>query len=56
MTPPFEAHLPDTDPDCFQTCGDSSVHIDITFTTAPPIPSLRCGSPAISPRLRTRSA
>jgi hypothetical protein len=27
-----EAHDPDTDPDCFQTCSDSKVRIHITFT------------------------
>jgi len=31
---PGEAHLPDTDPDCFQNCGTSEVRIDINFTTA----------------------
>jgi len=30
---PGEAHLPDSDPDCFQNCGDSKVQVDITFTT-----------------------
>jgi hypothetical protein len=30
---PGEAHVPDSDPDCFQNCGDSDVDIDITFTT-----------------------
>ena len=30
---PGEAHNPDTDPDCNQTCGTSSVFIEITFTT-----------------------
>ena len=30
---PGEAHDPDTDPDCFQNCGDSKVLIDVTFTT-----------------------
>jgi hypothetical protein len=31
---PGEAHVPDSDPDCFKNCGNSSVQIDITFTTA----------------------
>ena len=30
---PGEAHLPDSDPDCFQNCGNSKVQVDITFTT-----------------------
>jgi hypothetical protein len=30
---PDEAHDPDSDPDCFQNCGTSSVLIDLTFTT-----------------------
>ena len=30
---PGKAHLPDSDPDCFQNCGDSKVQVDITFTT-----------------------
>jgi hypothetical protein len=30
---PGESHLPDSDPDCFQNCGDSKVEVDITFTT-----------------------
>jgi hypothetical protein len=28
-----EAHDPDTDPDCVQSCGDSTVQIDVTLTT-----------------------
>ena len=31
---PGEAHLPDSDPDCFQNCGTSSVDIEVTVTTA----------------------
>jgi hypothetical protein len=31
---PGEAHVPDSDTDCFLTCGTSEVQIDITFTTA----------------------
>ena len=31
---PGEAHLPDSDPDCFKNCGSSNVRIDVTFTTS----------------------
>jgi hypothetical protein len=31
---PGEAHVPDSDTDCFLNCGASDVRIDITFTTA----------------------
>ena len=31
---PGEAHIPDSDPDCFQNCSNSVVQIDVTFTTA----------------------
>jgi len=31
---PGEAHVPDSDSDCFLNCGTSDVQIEITFTTA----------------------
>ena len=31
---PGEAHLPDSDSDCFQNCDDSDVQIEVQFTTA----------------------
>jgi len=31
---PGEAHLLDSDPDCFQNCGSSKVQIDVTFKTS----------------------
>ena len=30
---PGESHDPDSDPDCFQDCGNSTVFIDLNFTT-----------------------
>ena len=31
---PGEAHIPDSDPDCYQNCGNSKVQIDVTFKTS----------------------